>query len=46
MEDAYEKLSKQSYNPTLRKAPRPSDFSTVFDVDPIQFVRGPPLLRM
>ena len=46
IQETYEKLSKQPYNCMLRKAQRQSDFSTIFDVDPLQFLQGLPLLRI
>jgi hypothetical protein len=46
MEERYSQLSEQARNRILRDVPRQSDFSTIFKMDPGQFVRGLPLLRM
>ena len=46
MEETYSQLSEQAQNHILRNVPRESDFSTIFKMDPGQFLRGLPLLRM
>jgi hypothetical protein len=46
MEERYSQLSEQARNRILRDVPRQSDFSTIFKMDPGQFIRGLPLLRM
>jgi hypothetical protein len=46
MEERYSQLSAQAQNCIFRDVPRQSDFSTIFKMDPGQFLRGLPLLRM
>jgi hypothetical protein len=46
MEETYSQRSEQAQDRILRNVPRQSDFSTIFNMDPGQFVRGLPLLRM
>ena len=46
MEERYSQLLEQAQNRILRNVPRQSDFSTIFKMDPGQFIRGLPLLRM
>jgi hypothetical protein len=46
MEETYSQLSEHAQNRILCNVPRQGDFSTIFSMDPGQFVRGLPLLRM
>lgn len=45
MDETYETLSSQAYNHILRQAPRQSDLSILFDIDPDRFLQGLPSLR-
>jgi hypothetical protein len=46
IEETYLQLSKHAQNRILCNVPRQSDFLIIFNMDPGQFVRGLPLLRM
>jgi hypothetical protein len=46
MEETYAQLSEQAQSHVLHNVSRQSDFSTVFNIDPGQFIRGLPMLRM
>ena len=46
MEERYSQLSGPTQNRILRNVPRQGDFSTIFKMNPGQFMRGLPLLRM